>query len=169
MSWNPTSVLFQHPSNTFEVRPSIFVMEKHTKCNYYLCKTSNRSHIYFRCGVDDSMAIPLLLSADNHNIFRRLFGIEFDLIKEGMTEMSICQVSSFEHAYMFGYTERMTQNLAKRKYWPLLTDRIPANSSADIVNCILLSMSSTHLCQTPNWMRPQAALAAVSRPVIHTL
>ena len=50
--------------------------------------------------------------------------------------MAVHQVSSFEHVSMFGYTENMTQKLAKKKNWRLMADGIPTNSLAAIVNCI---------------------------------
>ena len=105
LSWCPGSVLFHDKSNIFEVWPDIFRMQERARCKYYLCKKTNCSNIYLGCRVYNSMCIGPLLSAQNINVFGRSFGVEFPITRGDTTKTAFQQVSSFEHASVFSYTE----------------------------------------------------------------
>ena len=111
-------------------------MQEQAKCKYYLCKEMDRSNIYIGCGVYDSMCIAPSLSTRNINVFGWSFGIKFPITHGDTTETAVQQISSFENASMFFYTNEITRKLAERKYWQLLENNIPSHSSAVIVNCI---------------------------------
>ena len=136
--------MFQDPSNIFETRPAIYKLETQAKYKYYLYKKTDHSKIHLDCGVCDSMSISPLLSKRTSNICGCYFGIEFKLARKNITETSVRQGSSFEHASIFGYTNLITRKLAEWKYWALLEDAIPVQSSAAIVNCIFEHLLLLH-------------------------
>ena len=111
-------------------------MQEQAKCKHYSCKKTDQANIYLGCGVYDSMCIAQPLSAQHINIFGRSFGIYFPLTCGDTTETAVRQVSSFEHASIFPYTDKVTCKLAEQKYWPLLEDNIPTHSYTTIINCV---------------------------------
>ena len=96
--------------------PAIFKLQEHAKCKYYLCRKTDCTKTYLGCGVYDSMYITLPLSARKNSVFGRSFGIEFPITRGDTTETAVREVSSFEHASIFSYTDEITRKLAERKY-----------------------------------------------------
>ena len=142
--------MLRYPPNIFETQPAIFKLEKRAKCKHYLCKKTNRSRIYLGCSVYNAVCIVPPLSKCNGNVFRRSFGVKFELTPNSITATAVRLILLLEHASMFGYTDQIIQRLSKQKYLPLLEKAIPTQSSAAITNCIfkrllLLRQSSVYI------------------------
>jgi hypothetical protein len=88
------------------------------------------------------------------------------LTLKNITETAVQQLSSFEHASMFVYTDQITRKLVERKYWPRLKDTMPAQNSAatfsSSVGLLLIFLSPLSPSQLP--MHPLVALEAKTPP-----